>query len=284
MVDIKEEVLKLKGKLSESIYNKLLYISDYLYIEKDNYPSISVVSEDEINIVYSNDNDSFKIKIDADFNIDNLYNIVNSIKLFYQPNTTKMCLFTGAFNPPTIAHYHMIESASKAYPFDYIVFAVSNQSFLDRKQKRNNDWAFSEKDRLNMLTYMTCHLKNVLIFGVEKGYTYDVLCAVKEKYHPADLFFALGSDKLNEIGHWGHHDKLLSEYCFYILNRGENMVSVIEKSEVLFRKTKYIVHNEDNKFSSVSATKVRRNMDDEKDFKDLVHPKVYSFLKKYEKG
>ena len=180
----------------------------------------------------------------------------------------------------TIAHYHMIDSANDAGNFDYIIFAISNQKFLDRKQKRNKDYAYSEKERLEMILAMTYKLDNVLIFGVEQGYTYDVLCAVKEKYKCESLYFALGSDKLKEIGKWGHHDQLLKEFCFYVLQRKDSLTIIKNKCKELFGETKYIIGQDNKDYENISATMIRQKIKNNEDFKGLVHENVYKTLKK----
>lgn len=279
-------LFKLKSSVSQQIYDRTKVLLHYLYMEETCMPFIVKNNKGGIRIRYKNAEKSLIIDVTEDSYIVNnrtymfsdLYIVVNETKLFYHSCTDKLCLFTGAFNPPTMGHYHMIESAMGAYPFDYVVFAVSNQKFLDKKQKKKNDWSYNEVQRLMLLTAMTCQMPNVLIFGVEQGYTYDVLCAVKKKYNPTDLFFALGSDKLQEIGRWGHHDKLLSEFCFYVLNRGEDLTEVMEKSQVLFRKTKFIVHNDNEEYKDISATEVRKLIKDNGDYKHLVHPEVFVLL------
>lgn len=222
----------------------------------------------------------FIVKDDSGTRVMEAFEVINTIKLHFRPQAKSAILFTGAFNPPTIAHYHMIESALNIYPFSYVVFAISNQKFLDRKQKRNNDWAYSEKERLEMLLRMTSKIKNVLIMGVEKTCTYDALNEVKERYHSKNVFFALGSDKLKEIGRWKHHDELLSEFSFYILRRNDSMDYIKDKCEGLFDKTLCIIGDDNQDFKDISATEVRRKIDNGEDFTKLVHPAIISLLTK----
>ena len=215
--------------------------------------------------------------------IQNLFEVINHIKIFFNGLPNNSVLFTGAFNPPTIAHYHMIES-SLNNGFDYVIFATSNQKFLDKKQKKVKDkssFAYSEQERINMLLCMTYENPQVLIFGVEQGYTFEVLYTVKEKYNIKNLYFAMGSDKLNEISRWGFHDRLLKEFCFYVLIRGEDNFDIVkEKCNLLFSNTKYIIGKDNEKYKDISATQVRFKIANNEPLDNLVHPNLNILLYK----
>ena len=204
-----------------------------------------------------------------------LYEVVNYVKIFNFGHPKNSVLFTGAFNPPTIAHYNMIESASKH--FDYIIFAISNQKFLEKKQNKIQDYSYSEQERLDMILEMTYNIPNVLIYGVEVGYTYNVLYATQNKFKINNLSFAMGSDKLEEINRWGYHDELLNNYGFYVLLRNDSQNIVKEKCERLFKE--YIIGYDNDLYKNVSATKVRDCIKNKKDYSHLVEKNVYKYLK-----
>lgn len=261
-------------------YNKTVQFEfDYngYYIEIE-------ISDDKFS-VWGNDsilNDLYQVGDNGiEFPEEDMYEVINIIKMFVKGRPEYPVLFTGAFNPPTIAHYHMIDSvlSNESYDFDYVIFAISNQKFLDKKQNKTGDYAYSEQERIDMLLEMTWANEDVLIFGVEQGYTYNVLCAVKEKYKTNSVFFAMGSDKLQEIHRWGYHDKLLVEFCFYVLMRGtDSKEEVIQKCNDLFADTKYVIGEDNQNFKDISATMVRAAIRNHTEFKDLVHPDVYKYL------
>lgn len=281
---------------SKSVIKNALNLEKYLFTRKDFIPDIFPTASDSLQIEYDYNGNYLEIEIKKDsyevftiidgieselsFSLDELYEVVNKTKLFYRNKIDNVCLFTGAFNPVTIAHKHLIYSAMKAGHFDYFIFAISNQKFLDRKQRRTGDYAYSEKERIEFILAMTYNMENVLIFGVEKKYTYNVLCAVKEKYKCKNLYFALGSDKLQEIGRWGHHDLLLKEYCFYILQRKDSLAYIEKMCKQLFSETKYIIDKYDPKYGDISATKVRYNIKNNIDYRNLVDKNVYFLLKR----
>lgn len=216
--------------------------------------------------------------------IEDIHKVCNAVKLFFGNPMKKACLFTGAFNPPTLAHFHMVDSAVDAGGFDYIIFAASNQKFLDKKQAKSGGYAYSEKERMDLLNIMLKDVPNALVFGIEEGYTYNVLCAVNECYRPEELYFALGSDKLVEIDRWGYHDKLLKEFGFYVRQRQDDMDYIEEQCCMLFKDTKFIVGTCNEKYKDISATQVRDAITKGKTYKHLVTNSVYRKLQTIKKG
>lgn len=214
------------------------------------------------------------------FEKEQLYKVVNEMKIFFNGYPIKPVLFTGAFNPPTIAHKHMINSAIENGGFDYVIFAISNQRFLNKKQARLKDTAYSEVDRLNMILEMTAKDERVIVFGVEEGYTYNVLCKVKETYNIDKLYFALGSDKLQEVERWGHSNDLLTQFCFYVLQRNHSDDYVNTECERIFARTEYIIGSDNEEFKDISATQVRKQIKEGTDYRNLVPIEVYNYLEK----
>lgn len=209
------------------------------------------------------------------------YKALNLVKIFYNGEPENIVLFTGAFNPPTIAHYHMVHSVlrNKNVNFNYVIFALSNDKFLNKKQTRVKDWYYKENERLNLVLSMIAHNPNALLFGIERGYTYEVLCEVKKELKSTNIYFACGSDKLKEINRWGFHEKLLKEFCFYILLRGtDDEDDVSNKCKELFSHTKFTLGKDNEKYKNISATQVRRKIDNKEDCKDLLEKHVYEYL------
>lgn len=208
-----------------------------------------------------------------------MFKVINHIKILFNGNPNNVVLFTGAFNPPTIAHYYMIDSALENTNFDYVFFALSNATFLSKKQNRKKDWYFSEEQRLHMILLMTYRHPKVLIYGIEDGWTYDVLCQIKKRYSCNNVYFACGSDKIKQIPRWSRNNKLLREFCFYILIREDNYEDIKKQCDKIFCDTKYKIGNNNKKYSNVSATMIRNAIKENKDFEQLVYPDVYKYLK-----
>ena len=273
----------VKKFLSYSLYNPFVAPtannSIQLEYEKDNGKYLEIE-------IYENKIETFEIDAEKKeteqvFSINDFFKVLNLVKIFYNGTPQNAVLFTGAFNPPTIAHYHMVHSVLRndKMNFDYVIFALSTEKFLKNKQDKTNDWYFSESERTEMVLSMIAHNPNALLYGIEVGYTYDVLCGVKQEFNCENLYFACGSDKLYEIERWGHAKKLLKEFNFYILLRGTESYEYTEnKCNKIFANTKYFLAKDNEKYKYVSATQVRDKIKQNLDYTNLLEPHVYKYL------
>ena len=138
---------KFQDKISEEIMNNAKKILEYSIYSPtninivDNILEITFDQEEIYTIKVYNDkyittklytNKTCKTK---EYELTEIYKIINHIKILYNGNPNSVVVFTGSFNPPTIAHYHMIESALNTNKFDYVFFAIANERFLSKKQK-----------------------------------------------------------------------------------------------------------------------------------------------------
>ena len=210
---------------------------------------------------------------------DQLYDVINILKLKANKSREKAVLITGSFNPPTIAHYHMIENSIRDVNTDFVVFGLANNRFVTKKMSRVNGYVYSEQDRLEMILAMTYDNPNVLIYGIETGYTYDTLCSVKKDFGFKDVYFACGDDKIHAVRKWGNHNKLLSEFCFYILTRGNDLDKIKNDADTIFSETKYIIGKSNDNDKDISSTKLREKIKNGEEFNDLVSENVYNILK-----
>lgn len=209
-----------------------------------------------------------------------LFIVVNEIKMFFMGRPKNSVLFTGAFCPPHAGHRSVIENALNN-GYDYAIVAVSNQKFLDRKMAKSNDMTgviFSEQERVDMMLAMTFDIPNVLVYGPERGYTYEVLCDVKNKYNIEELSFACGSDKLREINRWGYHDKLLVEFGFYVMQREGQIEQIEDICKKMFKR--YCVAKASMEYEYLSSTLVRTKIAEKLPITGLVTENVEKFLKK----
>lgn len=268
-----------------SLYEPQIFITrrktvQFEFEKEKSYLEIEVF-DDRYEIYQNDEENGIKKEFHKSVKTNELFEIFNIIKIFYKGNPQNSVLFTGAFNPIHIGHYHMIESALNK-GFDYVIFAVSNQQFLDKKAKNSREKiVFNEEQRLQMLFQSTYLNPNVLIFGVEQGYTYNVLCSVKDKYKMSHLYFAMGSDKLKEIERWGFHDRLLSEFSFYVLLRNDNGEDTKRKCDEIFKNTSYIIGVDNDEFKDISSTKVRELIKSHKSYKGYVPNGVENLISGY---
>lgn len=175
-------------------------------------------------------------------------------------------VYGGSFNPPTIAHEGIISELKRKYKPENIIIIPAGNSY-NRKE------LLDFKDRYNMLKLIS----NDIISDIEnknleyKGtlYTLDLL---SKDYK--DIYFVMGADNLIDIKSWIRYEELLEKYNFIIITRDDiNIVDFIDnelskyKSHFKLISLKYMV----------SSTKIRNNIDENK---DMLNPKVYEYIKK----
>ena len=175
-------------------------------------------------------------------------------------------VYGGSFNPPTIAHEGIISELKRTFKPENIIIIPAGNSY-NRKE------LLDFKDRYNMLKLIS----NDIISDIEnknlkyKGtlYTLDLL---SKDYK--DIYFVMGADNLIDIKSWIRYEELLKKYNFIIITRDDiNIVDFIDnnlreyKSHFKLISLKYMV----------SSTKIRNNIDENK---DMLNPKVYEYIKK----
>ena len=75
--------------------------------EKDDYYLEIEIKKDSLNIFEkSNENENEKV---LEFGTKGIIEVLNYIKLFHKEKIDNIAVFSGAFNPPTKAHYHVMK-------------------------------------------------------------------------------------------------------------------------------------------------------------------------------
>lgn len=280
-------------KFNEELINKCIFLEKFICFEHFISPTAcnSIQFEFEINDRYL-ELEVFDDKIEVfisdlsereykfDNNIKGLIQVVNVIKYFHLKKFENIAVFTGAFNPPTKAHKHVIKRILEMNDMDLIVVALSNKRFLEKKQKKVNGVAFSEEDRLLMMLSMTAFNPKVLIYGIEDGYTFNILSNVKNGFSKSNIYFVAGSDKLGEIPRWGYGDKLLKDFGFIILTRNEEFNKIDCICKKLFKNYKIL---DSSTYENLSATKVRKAIENNSKYKNMVDDKVFEVLENIKK-
>lgn len=283
---IREELIRrikneLAGRITDDKHDEMIQrlesVVNYIYIPSGCIPALRFYSSQQAELSFERNGKSVELWISLDGEmavmkrdrvgvsyheachnrIHTVCEFVGLTKLLFGKAPVDACLFSGAFNPPTVAHYYMMNSALDTGRFSHVFVSASNNSFMERKQKRGDGLVYSENDRIRFLLAMTRDDPEIIIYGIENGYTYEMLKKVKKKYDVENLFFACGSDKLNEIDRWGFSKYLLSEFCFYVSIRGEDREYVESRCDELFSGTKYMIVPGNDRYRDISATQAR---------------------------
>ncbi len=203
-------------------------------------------------------NDGYKFALD----------IINKEKQIDAINKSgRSIFFGGSFNPPTIAHYEMVEYLNKRFTNRIIV--LPNGNYYPSKELVSCD------HRFNMLKLLTKYLPNVEVSDYENHHQFEGTIRTLEHFnHP---YFVIGGDSLANLPKWIDGEKLIAENDFIVFNRfSDNAVDIIDNNPLLkkFAEHFIILHVP---ISNVSATEYRTTKD-----KNLVTEEVRKYIEKYD--
>jgi nicotinate-nucleotide adenylyltransferase len=158
-------------------------------------------------------------------------------------------VFGGSFNPPTVAHYEMIEIVKASYQVDRFVIVPVGDHYKFKH-------VISAEHRFAMLALLadelTVEVSRIEIDSPGFQGTYQTL----QQLGLAKTKFLLGSDNLIQLSRWLNAEKLLRDYGIIVIRRQQDIDAIIEADPLL---TKY-KHQIDviNHFDvPISSTKYR---------------------------
>ena len=147
----------------------------------------------------------------------------------------------GTFNPPTLAHLELAKRAKEKVNADYVIFVPAKTSYLRNWKKYQNSDIYDDKVRIKMikscetdwLKVDTCEIDEIV-----SGSSYDTIQYLKNKYHTKEIYFAVGSDKLEEIPRWKYSELLLTTEKFLVMKRNYDNIEEMIKSNDTLKKYK----------------------------------------------
>jgi nicotinate-nucleotide adenylyltransferase len=176
-------------------------------------------------------------------------------------------VFGGSFNPPTIAHQHMISKLHETFNQSRVLILPVGDDYTKPE-------LISIKHRINMLKLMTEDMKNVYISDLEVNRPWlGTLRSLDELSKDfSELSFVIGSDNLKGLFAWIHYETLLAKYPFIVMTRPGSLSK--EEAEAMFQHLKhqftFIDFDED-----ISSTKVRQDIQNAAPY---LLPKVYAYI------
>ncbi len=176
-------------------------------------------------------------------------------------------VFGGSFNPPTYAHYTIVQTLLQKYPEATVLILPVGDDY-----QKPALVPFSH--RFKMLSLMFKNFEQVKIIEHEKKRAYQgTLASLKElNQHYDHLHFVIGSDHLNQLDTWINYQELLASYPFIVMNRNHYMT--IEDAEKLYQDLPHRFIFVD--FSQdISSSEIRSNIEK---YKDMIHFDVYQYI------
>ena len=199
----------------------------------------------------------------------------------------KIVVLGGSFNPPTIAHMILMQSALDALPADLGVFVPSSEAYVARKMRRQkSEMIFSEERRLRLLKAMCTEDSRLAVSDCEygddgRGHSYDTMRKIQKEYPGSELYFLIGSDKLHIITRWRSHDDFFRDFHFVVTaRRGQTPEKIIRKNSILnAHADRFHIIPEPEGISGISSTLLREWLESGNPAaKNLVTPAVWAAM------
>lgn len=138
----------------------------------------------------------------------------------------RIVVLGGSFNPPTIAHRILLESAMDRLHAEEGIYVPSSDAYVQRKIEKHPDVPakkLSEETRLRMLENMCTdrtHVNCCEYGDTSRGRTLKTLECIQKQWPGYEVWFVLGADKMPVFCRWPDRKEILSR--FYILWTGRN--------------------------------------------------------------
>lgn len=210
----------------------------------------------------------------------NKYKNINDFDTEKSNNKKKeIVIFGGSFNPPLNSHFSLAEQIINEYDnIEKVIFVPVNSKY-------SKPDLLSNKHRYNMLK-LVCDknekfdVSDVEIKSDRALYTIETLKILQKKYKNYNLLFTLGTDNLKELYTWHNVQELVDNFKILVLERDEDkMENIIKSDNFLLKNKKSLIKVKNNVRSNLSSTFVRNKIRNGKSIRYLTPDEVYNYIK-----
>ncbi len=192
-------------------------------------------------------------------------------------------VFAGAFNPPTVAHTRLAQTALEQTGSDYVTFVPSKQTYIRDNQRKS--YAISNEERLDFLHKLAgsrpwMRVSDYEICQKEQPRTYLTLKALREMGDSGSLL--IGTDKLSELEHaWRYVPEIANEFGIVCMEREmDDATLIIRNSPFLQSLSEHIrIVKTPDTYRFASSTKVRNCFFEIEErlnmLQDMLEPEIY---------
>ena len=194
----------------------------------------------------------------------------------------------GSFNPPTVAHQRLLLGAVNVLGADKGIFVPSSHAYVKAKMRRakHPEETLTEHLRLKMLQAMAEDDPRLLVDDLEfhrkeKGYTFETMLAVQEKYPDATLYFLAGGDKVDIFPRWHRIREFLERFHIIVVKRdGDDPETAIAENGFLRQhRDKFHIIDAPAGIDGISSSAVRDKIrGDEHGAEAMCHPRVWQLI------
>lgn len=197
-------------------------------------------------------------------------------------STQRIVVLGGSFNPPTIAHFRLMQAALDALDASLGYFVPSSHGYVRRKMKRTptpND-VLPDQLRLDMLDAMCKDDPRMLVSDVEilsdkgSGHTYETLKLIAAQHPGAEVYFIFGADKLKNLPKWSAFGAVTGEFRLLIFSRDDFDPEALFAADprLAARRDRFLFLPQAEGSDDVSSTAIRSILHEGGDPSPLMHP------------
>lgn len=201
----------------------------------------------------------------------------------------RIIVMGGSFNPPTIAHMKMMQSALDQLGTEKGFFVPTADKSLRRKMRRAGfpEEVLSEETRLEMLSAMAEKDPRLEVTDVEfqhpkHWYAQETMGYIQEQYPEAELYFLIGSDNLENYARAFRLVEFLEKYRYAVVDRGDgDLYAILREIPAAWeRRDKFCYITPPEGILNISSTLIREKIrNNEPGVEGLLHAKVLEMLK-----
>ena len=190
----------------------------------------------------------------------------------------KIGIFGGTFNPVHKGHIFTAEKIVEKGLADKVLFMVAatppHKAYVGTSQEHRFNMTEAALDGERLIA---CD------FEIKKGgksYSYETLCALKEKHPGDEIKFIMGADMFMNLPNWYEADKLRKEFSFILVDRAEAFKNSVfmEFMEKQINEFSMKVEILEIRTPDISSTDIRERVKKGFDIKGLVEEKVQEYI------
>jgi len=184
----------------------------------------------------------------------------------------KIGCFSGTFDPIHKGHLKLIDFFIKETDLDEIWIIITPLNPL------KSECLSTKEDRFKMVELSLINKKNIKISKIEfllkkPNYTINTLRELSLRNPENKFVLLIGEDNLTKFNKWKNYQEILESHMIYVYPRKST-----------FPIPEYINNNSSIKFFNApkikySSTQVRKKLLENIDVSNIIHPKVYQYIK-----
>lgn len=189
----------------------------------------------------------------------------------------KIGIYGGSFDPIHIGHLITANNVVDELGLDELIFVPSNKTPL-----KETTLSASNKDRYNMIRESISLNSKLSVSDYEinrdgLSYTYNTIKYFKEEYEASDLYFIVGTDRVQDLHLW-YKIKELSELVTFIFvaRDKEKLEDIVKKSE-FYNSIKYVIL--DLPVIEISSSLIKQRIKDKKSVTYMLERKCLEYIK-----